>query len=116
MQILNATGLHRKSGGAQWRDLRFLPIPQELRPESPLSPCHPDRSAAQWRDLQCALRLSQILPAPSSPSLKHSNLSHPSPLVIPTPEAQWKHLLCVLRLSQSFLSTNIHPEANDKGT
>ena len=23
MQILNATGLHRKSGGAQWRDLRF---------------------------------------------------------------------------------------------
>jgi hypothetical protein len=24
MQILNATGLHRKSGGAQWRDLRFL--------------------------------------------------------------------------------------------
>jgi hypothetical protein len=25
MQILNATGLHRKSGGAQWRDLRFFP-------------------------------------------------------------------------------------------
>jgi hypothetical protein len=23
MQILNATGLHRESGGAQWRDLRF---------------------------------------------------------------------------------------------
>jgi hypothetical protein len=23
MQILNATGLDRKSGGAQWRDLRF---------------------------------------------------------------------------------------------
>ena len=23
MQIPNATGLHRKSGGAQWRDLRF---------------------------------------------------------------------------------------------
>jgi hypothetical protein len=25
MQILNATGLHRKSGGAQWRELRFFP-------------------------------------------------------------------------------------------
>jgi hypothetical protein len=23
MQIINATGLHRKSGEAQWRDLRF---------------------------------------------------------------------------------------------
>jgi hypothetical protein len=23
MQIIEATGLHRKSGGAQWRDLRF---------------------------------------------------------------------------------------------
>jgi hypothetical protein len=23
MQIISATGLHRKSGGAQWRDLRF---------------------------------------------------------------------------------------------
>jgi hypothetical protein len=23
MQILSATGLHRKSGGAEWRDLRF---------------------------------------------------------------------------------------------
>ena len=23
LQILNATGLHRKSGGVQWRDLRF---------------------------------------------------------------------------------------------
>jgi hypothetical protein len=23
MQTLNATGLHRKSGGVQWRDLRF---------------------------------------------------------------------------------------------
>jgi hypothetical protein len=29
MQIIKATGLHRKSGGgAQWRDLRFLPIPR----------------------------------------------------------------------------------------
>jgi hypothetical protein len=25
MQIIKATGLHRKSGGAQWRDLRFFP-------------------------------------------------------------------------------------------
>jgi hypothetical protein len=24
MQIIKATALHRKSGGAQWRDLRFL--------------------------------------------------------------------------------------------
>ena len=23
MMLINATGLHRKSGGAQWRDLRF---------------------------------------------------------------------------------------------
>jgi hypothetical protein len=23
MQIIKATGLHRKPGGAQWRDLRF---------------------------------------------------------------------------------------------
>jgi hypothetical protein len=36
--------------------------PQPLQPEPPLSPCHPDRSVAKWRDLQCALRLSQILP------------------------------------------------------
>jgi hypothetical protein len=25
MKMINATGLDRKSGGAQWRDLRFLP-------------------------------------------------------------------------------------------
>jgi hypothetical protein len=29
MQIIKATGLDRKSGGAQWRDLR-LPIPKPL--------------------------------------------------------------------------------------
>jgi hypothetical protein len=47
------------------------PIPQPLQPESPLSPCHPDRSVAKWRDLQCALRLSQILPR------KRSQMNHP---------------------------------------
>jgi hypothetical protein len=26
MQIIKATGLHRKSGGAQWRDLRFAAL------------------------------------------------------------------------------------------
>jgi hypothetical protein len=30
MQIIKATDLDRKSGGAQWRDLRFLPRPKAL--------------------------------------------------------------------------------------
>jgi hypothetical protein len=30
MQILNATALDRKCGGAQWRDLRFLPLSRSL--------------------------------------------------------------------------------------
>ena len=77
MQIIKATGLDRKSGGAQWRDLRFSGPFLEmffdrgvmgLRPTQgdekrllstndsawkhrpPL--CHLDRSAAQWRDLR----------------------------------------------------------------
>jgi hypothetical protein len=50
------------SSRPKWRDLLFLPFHLQLQLESPLSPCHPDRSEAQWRDLQCALRLSQILP------------------------------------------------------
>ena len=29
---------------------------------TPQQNCHPDRSVAEWRDLQCALRLSRILP------------------------------------------------------
>jgi len=41
---------------------RSPPSTSKLQPEPPLSPCHPDRSVAQWRDLRCALRLSQILP------------------------------------------------------
>jgi hypothetical protein len=26
MQLINATDLDRKSGGAEWRDLRFFPL------------------------------------------------------------------------------------------
>jgi hypothetical protein len=37
MQIIKATGLHRKSGGAQWRDLR-LPIPKPLLRAIPTLP------------------------------------------------------------------------------
>jgi hypothetical protein len=40
----------------------FSAAHSQLQLESPLSPCHPDRSEAQWSDLQCALRLSQIFP------------------------------------------------------
>jgi hypothetical protein len=63
---------------AKWRDLRFLPIPQPLQPEPPLSPCHPDRSEAKWRDLQCALRLSQILPG-KQPGMNHPSNQAPPP-------------------------------------
>src|ERR1700722_5516637 len=38
MQIIKATGLHRKSGGAQWRELRFfryLEVETELCRECP---------------------------------------------------------------------------------
>jgi hypothetical protein len=37
MQILNATGLHRKSGRAQWRDLRFFSGPQNLLKPGPFN-------------------------------------------------------------------------------
>jgi len=40
----------------------FSAAHSQLQLESPLSPCHPDRSEAQWSDLQCVLRLSQIFP------------------------------------------------------
>jgi hypothetical protein len=52
MKCTNATKFHRKSGGAQWRDLLFIihSIKFEWKRYPPL--CHPDRSVAQWRDLQ----------------------------------------------------------------
>ena len=64
----------------------------------PLQNCHPDRSAAQWRDLLCALRLAPILPGkipaatnPNHPPHKGPNLPAPtstrpkSPLATPEP-------------------------------
>jgi hypothetical protein len=48
----------QRSGGI----CSFSPSHSQVQPKSPLSPCHPDRSEAKWRDLQCAPRLSQILP------------------------------------------------------
>jgi hypothetical protein len=46
MQIIKATGLDRKSGEAQWRDLRF-PHPQTARPVNHRPTlCHLDRSEA----------------------------------------------------------------------
>jgi hypothetical protein len=52
MKCTNATNFHRKSGGAQWRDLLFILriIESEWKRRPPL--CHPDRSVAKWRDLQ----------------------------------------------------------------
>jgi hypothetical protein len=77
MMSINVTALDRKSGGAQWRDLRFSGSSLDMffergvmgfRPTQGdekrllfsnyslwkrLSPlCHLDRSAAQWRDLR----------------------------------------------------------------
>jgi hypothetical protein len=43
-----------------------------------LQSCHPDRSVAEWRDLQCALRLSQILPR-MRPRMNHPLGIRPSP-------------------------------------
>ena len=72
MKCINATKFHRKSGGAQWRDLLFLirTIEFEWMHHPPL--CHPDRSVAEWRDLQCARRRSRIprlKPQPSNRSV-----------------------------------------------
>jgi hypothetical protein len=52
MKCDNATKSNRKSGGAQWRDLLFIlrSLESEWKRYPPL--CHPDRSVAQWRDLQ----------------------------------------------------------------
>jgi hypothetical protein len=52
MKCINATKFHRKSGGAQWRDLLFPPITNDLREKRHPPLCHPDRSVAQWRDLR----------------------------------------------------------------
>jgi hypothetical protein len=69
---------HPDRSAAKWRDLRFLAVLQPLQPEPPLSPCHPDRSVAKWRDLQCALRLSQIFPRSQS-RMHHLFRIMPSP-------------------------------------
>jgi hypothetical protein len=53
MKSISATKFHRKSGVAKWRDLLFPSIPltdTSWKRRPPL--CHPDRSVAQWRDLQ----------------------------------------------------------------
>jgi hypothetical protein len=67
------------SSRPKWRDLLFLPFHLQLQLESPLSPCHPDRSEAQWRDLQCALRLSQILLGrrPNGPPPEFTPITNP---------------------------------------
>jgi hypothetical protein len=56
----------------------FSPSHSQFPLESPLSPCHPDRSEAKWRDLQCALRLSPILPG-KSPGATNPQSSYPQP-------------------------------------
>jgi hypothetical protein len=38
MKLANATNLNRKSGGAQWRDLRFLPPPHTPTPNPNILP------------------------------------------------------------------------------
>ena len=52
MKCTNATKVNRKSGVAQWRDLLYMirGIKSEGKRHLPL--CHPDRSEAEWRDLQ----------------------------------------------------------------
>jgi hypothetical protein len=58
-------------------------------------------------------------PAVFAPSLNHSNLSHPSPFVIPTEAPKERSGgICSAPCGylNSFLSTNIHPEADDMGT
>src|ERR1700679_119388 len=42
-------------------DLRFTSSTSQFPLEARLPLCHPDRSVAQWRDLQCAPRPSRIL-------------------------------------------------------
>ena len=65
----------KRSGGT----CCFSPSHSQLHLKSPLSPCHPDRSEAQWRDLQCALRLSQILLGrrPNGPPPEFTPITNP---------------------------------------
>jgi hypothetical protein len=81
------------------------PIPQPLQPESPLFPCHPDRSVAKWRDLQCALRLSQIHPR------KRSQRNHPLG-IRPSPQPDFACRGCGTRLSNNINTTGSTPSAN----
>jgi hypothetical protein len=58
---------------------------------TPKQKCHPDRSAAKWRDLQCACRRSRILRLkPQPPKQK----CHPD-----RSEAQWRDLLFIIPIS-----------------
>ena len=52
MKCTSATRFHRKSGGAEWRDLLFIIRSNESEWKRYRPLCHPDRSVAKWRDLQ----------------------------------------------------------------
>jgi hypothetical protein len=81
----------KRSGGI----CSFSPSHSQLPLEQPLSPCHPDRSEAQWRDLQCALRLSPILPG------KTPGATNPQPNPYPNPISQRRVATVVLTVQQS---------------
>src|SRR5580698_1318887 len=81
MKCINATKFHRKSGGAQWRDLLFLPITNDLREKSHPPLCHPDRSVAQRRDLRFPPITNDLR------EKSHPPLCHPDRSV-----AQWRDL------------------------
>ena len=47
--LTDDTTLHRKSGGAQWRDLQSRPTPKPISPTAtPLPLCHLDRSVPEF--------------------------------------------------------------------
>jgi hypothetical protein len=56
MQILNATGLHRKSGGAQWRDLRSF-LGNDFRQSE-------KRSGSAGRTQRCTLAIAAAVTPP----------------------------------------------------
>ena len=65
---------HPDRSAAKWRDLLFILRSIESEWKRHRPLCHPDRSEAEWRDLQCARRSSQIL---------RNKPLHPSRGVIP---------------------------------
>jgi hypothetical protein len=68
----------KRSGGT----CCFSPSRNHSEPEPPLSPCHPERSGGIC-SAPCGSLKSFLGSDPDEPSRNHSNLSHPSPLVIP---------------------------------